>query len=99
MSCDLDAGKVAIRAAFDKTRGNQHPEAVAIMDEAIDATTEGQVKAWLLSRKAGFQHAMDADGAQRTLVAAHDLDSGVMKPHVCATYKRLTPATEGKPPR
>ena len=89
----LDAGKVAMRAAFDKTRGNQHPEAVAIMDKAIDATTEGQVKAWLLSRKAGFLHAMDADGAQRTLVAAHGLDSGVMKPMFGATYKRLTVAT------
>ncbi len=89
----LDAGKIAIRAAFDRARANQHNEAVAVLDEAIDDTEEGQVKAWLLSKKAAFQHAMDADGAQRTLVAAHKMESGVIKPMFGATYKRLAPAT------
>ena len=63
------------------------------MDSAIDATAEGQVKAWLLSRKAAFQHPMDADGAQHTLVAAHGMEPGVIKPMHGTTYKRLTPAT------
>ena len=89
----LDTGKVAIRAAFDKARANQHNEAVAILDAAIDATADGQVKAWLLARKAAFQHPVDADGAQKTLVAAHGMDSGVIKPMYGATYKRLTPST------
>ena len=89
----LDTGKVAIRAAFDRARANQHNEAVAILDEAIGATADGQVKAWLLSKKAAFQHPMDADGAQKTLVAAHGMDSGVIKPMYGATYKRLAPST------
>ena len=89
----LDPGKLAIRAAFDSARANQHRKAVATLDSAIDATAEGQVKAWLLSRKAAFQHPMDADGAQHTLVVAHGMEPGVIKPMHGTTYKRLTPAT------
>lgn len=89
----LDPGKLAIRAAFDSARANQHKEAVAILDKAIDGTVETQVKAWLLSRKAAFQHSIDADGAQKTLVAAHAMEPGVIKPMHGTTYKKLTSAT------
>ena len=89
----LDHGKLAIRAAFDAARKNQHPAAVAILDKAIDAITESQVKAWLLSRKAAFQHPMDAHAAQRTLVVAHSMEPSVIKPMHGATYKTLKPAT------
>jgi hypothetical protein len=89
----LDPGKLAIRAAFDRARANQSKQAVAILDKAIDDTAEGQVKAWLLSRKAAFQHAIDADGAQKTLVAAHAMEPSVTKPMHGATYKKLSPAT------
>ena len=89
----LDPAKLAIRAAFDTARANQHEEAVAILDRAIDATPNEQVKAWLLSRKAAFQHPMDADGAQKTLVVAHGMEPGVIKPMHGTTYRKLTPAT------
>lgn len=89
----LDPGKLAIRAAFDSARANQHEEALAILDRVIDATEEEQVKAWLLSRKAAFQHAVDADRAQKTLVAAHAIEPGVLKPMKGTPYKKLTPAT------
>lgn len=89
----LDPGKLAIRAAFDSARANQHKQAVAILDKAIDVTTDDHVKAWLLSKKAAFQHPIDADGAQKTLVAAHGLEPGVIKPMHGTTYKQLTPAT------
>ena len=88
----LDPSKLAIRAAFDSARAKQHNEAVAILDKAIHVATEPQVRAWLLSRKAAFQHPMDANGAQRTLVAAHRLEPGVIKPMHGTTYKTLTPA-------
>ena len=90
----LDTGKLAIRAAFDSARANQHKEAVASLDEAIDVADEQQVKAWLLSRKAAFQHPIDADGAQKTLGAAHKMELGVIKPMHGTTYKKLTPSTE-----
>ena len=90
----LDTGKLGIRAAFDSARANQHNKAVAFMDEAIDTADEQQVKAWLLSRKAAFQHAIDAEGAQKTLGAAHEMEPGVIKPMHSTTYKKLTPSTE-----
>jgi DEAD/DEAH box helicase/Helicase C-terminal domain len=89
----LDSGKLAIRAAFDSARGNQHKEAVVILDKAIDPLDDGQVMAWLLSKKAAFQHPMDAAGAQKTLVAAHTMEPSVIKPLHGTTYKTLTPAT------
>lgn len=89
----LDPAKLAIRAAFDSARANQHKEAVTVMDKAIDETADEQVKAWLLARKATFQHAIDADAAQKTLVAAHSMEPGVIKPMHGTTYKKLTPAT------
>ena len=88
----LDPAKLAIRAAFDKARSNQHEKAVAILDRAIDATAEGPLKAWLLSRKAAFQHPMDAYGAQKTLVAAHNMERAVIKPMHGTSYKVLAPA-------
>ena len=89
----LDPVKLAIRAAFDKARADQHQEAVAILDKAINETDEGQVKAWLLSKKAAFQHSIDPNGAQKTLVVAHDMEPGVIKPMHGPTYKKLTPTT------
>lgn len=90
----LDPGKLAIRAAFDSARANQHQKAIEIMDNAIDVTNNEHMKAWLLSKKAVFQHAVDADGAQKTLAAAHKMEPGVTKPMHGTTYKKLTPATE-----
>ena len=87
----LDPSKLAMRAAFDRARANQDERALEILDDAIDAATEPQVKAWLLSRKAAFQHPLDAAGAQRTLLAAHDIEPGVLKPMHGATYKKLAP--------
>ena len=89
----LDASKLAIRSAFDSARANQDSDAVTVLDQAIDNTTNIQEKAWLLSRKAAFQHAIDADGAQSTLSVAHSMEQGVMKPMLSTTYKKLTPAT------
>lgn len=89
----IDPGKVALRLAFDSARANQHKDAVAVLDRTIDATDEQLYKAWLLSKKAAFQHAIDAEGAQKTLLAAHRLEPSVMKPMHGATYKTLLPTT------
>ena len=89
----LDNGKLAIRAAFDAARANQHEKAIAILDNAINTETEGQVKAYLLSRKAAFQHSLDAGGAQKTLAVAHGMEPGVIKPMHGTAYKNLSPAT------
>lgn len=89
----LDPAKLALRAAFDLARSNQHKRALTILDKAIDATDDSQVTAWLLARKAAFQHAIDAEGAQKTLLAAHKMEPRVTKPLHGAVYKKLAPAT------
>ena len=89
----LDLGKLAIRRAFDCARANQFEEALTIMDTAIDSTSDEHIKAWLLSKKAAFQHTIDADGAQKTLIAAHKMEPGVTKPMHGSSYKKLTHAT------
>jgi hypothetical protein len=89
----LDPSKLAIRAAFDYARANQHPSALSSLDKAIDATEDMQVRAWLLSRKAVLQHTVDAQAAQRTLAAAYAMEPRVTKPIVGAVYKPLSPTT------
>ena len=90
----LDPAKLAIRAAFDYARANEHSEALVVLQKAIDAAAdELQVNAWLLSKKATFQHPMDPDGAQRTLAAAHRLEPMATKPMHGITYKKLTRTT------
>lgn len=89
----FDAAKLALRAAFDCARSNQHADALTILDRAIDLTDDEQVKAWLLSRKAALEHPMDAAAAQRTIGAAHRLEPAVTKPMHGTTYKQLAPAT------
>jgi len=88
----LDPSKLALRAAFDNARANQHKDAISILDKIIDTTTDLQVKAWLLARKASFQHVIDAEGAQKTIVAAHKMEPRVTKPLHGAVYKKLAPA-------
>lgn len=89
----LDPAKLSLRAAFDHARSHQHKDALSVLDKAIDATVDEQVKAWLLSRKATFQHTIDAGGAQKTLIAAHKMEPRVTKPLHGSVYKKLGPAT------
>lgn len=88
----LDPNKLAVRAAFDYARSNQHKNALSALDKAIDTIDDVQVKAWLLARKAAFQHSIDAEGAQKTLVVAHNMEPRVTKPMHGAVYKKLAPA-------
>jgi replicative superfamily II helicase len=89
----FDPAKLALRAAFDSARSNQHAEALTVLDKAIDFTDDEQVKAWLLSRKAALEHPMDAAAAQKTLGAAHRLEPAVTKPMHGTSYKKLAPST------
>lgn len=87
----MDVGRLAVRKAFDAARANQHTLALSVLDTAIDLTADEQVKAWLLYRKAAFQHTVDAAGAQKTLAAAHAMEPRVTKPMHGAVYKKLSP--------
>ena len=90
----VDWAKVALKESFDLARANQYQDALVVLDKAIDSSHERHLKAWLLSRKAAFQHVLDADGAQKTLLAAHKIEPSVLKPMQGVTYKLLSPSTE-----
>ena len=90
----LDSSKIAIRRAFDAVRDNQHAETMKILSSAVSDAKEDQVKAWLLSKKAAFEHSMNASGAQKTLAKAHKLEYSVMKPLLNTAYKKLNVPVE-----
>lgn len=90
----LDPGKIAIREAYDYARKGQHNNAIDILDQAINSTSEEQLRAWLLAKKATFQFPIDPDNSQRTLAAAHDIEPRVLKPLRGDTYKKIKPATK-----
>lgn len=89
----LDETKLALRSAFDLSRDERQQAAVDAVSVAVNAQTDPQVKAWLLARKAAFQHSIDAEAAQKTLSAARNIDEAVLKPISGAPYKKLAPAT------
>ena len=89
----LDPASLAMRKAFDLARANQYAHAIAALDPAIGEAIDPQFKAWLLSRKATFQHAVDPSRAQKTLSAAHELEPGVTKPIHGAKFRKLNPAS------
>lgn len=90
----LDSAKLALRNAFDCARSNQHGDALTTLDTAIDLTEDEQVKAWLLSKKAAFEHIVDAAAAQKTLAAAHKIEPSVPKPMHGTSYKTLAASSE-----
>lgn len=90
----LDPAKLAVRAAFDNARANQHEKAMNSLDTAIDGAVDVQVKAWLLTRKAAFQNTVDPDGAQKTLAAAYQIEPAVLKPMQGTTYKKIVPSAK-----
>lgn len=89
----LDPAKLVIWEAFNFARANQHEKAISILDKVIDETGDTQIQAWLLAHKAAFQHAIDAEGAQKTLIAAHKMEPRVTKPLHGVVYKKLAPST------
>lgn len=85
----LDQTKLALRTAFDLSRANRQADAVDVINDAVNAQSDPQVKTWLLARKAAFQHSLDAEAAQKTLAAARNIDDAVLKPIAGAPYKKL----------
>ncbi len=86
----LDESKLSLRTALDAARANQSENAISILSAAINNTHDNQEKAWLLVKKAAFQHTIDAEGAQKALIKAHSLERGALKPLIGTTYKKLS---------
>jgi tetratricopeptide (TPR) repeat protein len=87
---NLDAGKLALKKSLDLTRSNQYDEAIDVLSEAVNQTSEDEEKAWLLYYKASIQNCIDAEGAQKALRKAHSLERGIMKPLQGISYKKIS---------
>ena len=92
----LDLNKLALHRAFQYARLNQYDEAMSALDNAIDSTDDSQVKAWLLSRKASFQHQIDRQGAQETQLSACLNEPSAVKPLVGLPYEELSSGERGQ---
>ena len=90
----IDESKIAFRGAFDMARAGDYQQAVKILDETINSVAEEPTKAWLLSKKAIFQHNFDAEGADKTLRAAHKMEPSVLKPISGTSYKKIAPTSK-----
>ena len=85
----LDDARIALKLAFDAACANQHENALRHLDRAIDGSEEIQIKAWLLSKKAMFQHEISPQDAQQSLIAAHSLEANVLRPLSGIRFRKI----------
>lgn len=86
----IDTKKIALYDAFQYARSNQYHDAVKTIDDEISESDDPQTKAWLLSRMATYQHAIDAHNAQRTLLRAHNYEFNVLCPLIGIGYQKIS---------
>ena len=86
----IDTKNIALYGAFQYARSNQYDDAVKTIRDSIFGSDEPPVKAWLLSRMATYQHAIDAQNAQRTLLKAHNYDTNVLCPLIGIGYQKIS---------
>ena len=84
---------IAVRAAFDHAKRNDHIEAANHLRMVIDETDDKNLKAWLTVRLAEVIQPVEPAEAQRILQGAHKLNSNVLKPIIGVAYQKLRPVT------
>lgn len=89
-SLAIDQKNVAIRASFDLARSGDHKAAVEVLRKAVNESTDGDEKAWLMQRVAAIEHRLSAAVSQKTLAAAYKLNPNVLRPLEGVTYQKLS---------
>ena len=90
----LDENQVKLREAFDAARISRHDIAINKAQEAVNGTTEAQVKGYLKQQLAEYTNLTNPAKAQEIQLAALSLNSRLLKPMAGATYNKLSaPAT------
>ena len=87
---NLDENQVKLREAFDAARINRHDIAVAKVQEAVNGTSEPQVKGYLKQQLAEYTNFTDPAKAQELQLAALSHNSRLLKPIAGATYNKLS---------
>ncbi|MDQ0636435.1 hypothetical protein QFZ40_004406 [Arthrobacter pascens] len=85
------------RKAFNLAMAGDADGAVQVLRKAIDTITDPLLKGWHLEELATYEHFVDPTAAQKTQAAARKLNSGVLKPSVAPSRKKVVgPAAQGK---
>ena len=92
----LDQNQVSLRAAFDAARITRYDIAVTEIQEAVNATTEPQVKGYLKQQLAVYTNFMNSAKAQELQLAALALNTRLLKPIAGITYSKLSAPASGQ---
>lgn len=92
----LDENQVKLREAFDAARISRHDLAIAKVQEAVNGTTEAQVKGYLKQQLAEYTNFTDPARAQEIQLAALSDNSRLLKPIAGATYNKLSAPAAGQ---
>ncbi len=85
----LDAASVTVRLAFDAARSGDYKAAADLLSAAANAAKDDDEKAWLMSKLAAMQHHLNPTTSQKTLLAAYQLNSNVLRPMEGINYQKL----------
>ncbi|WP_193172110.1 helicase C-terminal domain-containing protein [Nisaea nitritireducens] len=86
----LDENQVKFREAFDAARIARYDIAIAKAQEAVNGTTEAQVKGYLKQQLAEYTNFTNPSQAQELQLAALGHNSRLLKPIAGATYNKLS---------
>lgn len=92
----IDANHVLLREAFDAARVSRYDIAMSKAQEAVNDTTERQIRGYLKQQLAEYTNFTDAAQAQELQLAALTDNQRLLKPLAGTTYHRLSAPTSGQ---
>jgi hypothetical protein len=92
----LEANQVKLREAFDAARMTRYDLAVRHVQDAVNATTDAQLKGYIKQQLAEYTNFMDPAAAQELQLAALTSNHRLLKPLAGATYHRLSAPPSGQ---
>ena len=76
----IDEVSIALRQAFEKTGIHQYKEAVNVIEEIKNKTTDEKTKGFLLQIKAEYMNFINKEEAQQILLSAMQYNRGLIRP-------------------
>lgn len=92
----IDTNQVLLREAFDAARISRHDVAIKKTQEAVNATTERQIRGYLKQQLAEHTNFIDPAKAQELQLAAVTDNQRLLKPLAGTTYHRLSAPPSGQ---
>lgn len=92
----LEANQVSLRDAFDAARLTRYDLAVRHVQNAVNATSDAQLKGYLKQQLAEYTNFTDPAAAQELQLAALTDNHRLLKPLAGVSYRRLNAPTSGQ---